>query len=63
MAVRGRKIGRIGGTWERTGRTGEMREKNRSKGKEGVEKWKQEKGVGVLARKILEERKVEFLSF
>jgi hypothetical protein len=43
LAVRGRKIGRIGGTWERTGRTGERREKNRSKGKEGVEKWKQEK--------------------
>ena len=36
LAVRGRKIGRIG----------EMREKNRIKGKEGVEKWKQEKRSG-----------------
>jgi hypothetical protein len=36
LAVRGRKIGR----------TGERREKNRSKGKEGVEKWKQEKRSG-----------------
>jgi hypothetical protein len=31
LAVRDRKIGRIGGT----------REKNRIKGKEGVEKWRQ----------------------
>jgi hypothetical protein len=46
LGERGRKIGRIGGTWERTGRTGEMREKNRSKGKEGVEN-----GGGVLAKK------------
>ena len=46
LAVRGRKIGRIGGTWERTGRTGEMREKNRIMGKEGVEKWRQEEWSG-----------------